>query len=60
MATKGALPSKKPITRSIGVGGFHNSYLGEKIVAKTPHKILAMDVYNNKKHLPEPPDGSPL
>lgn len=38
----------------IGAGGFIGSHLCEKILFETPHKILALDVYNDKiKHLLE-------
>lgn len=45
----------KPLTICmIGAGGFIGSHLCEKLVAETPHKILALDVYNDKiKHLLE-------
>ena len=46
----------KPITICmIGAGGFIGSHLCEKLMAETPHKVLALDVYNDKiKHLLEP------
>ncbi|KAL0417647.1 UNVERIFIED_CONTAM: UDP-D-apiose/UDP-D-xylose synthase 2 [Sesamum radiatum] len=46
----------KPITICmIGAGGFIGSHLCEKLMADTPHKVLAVDVYNDKiKHLLEP------
>lgn len=46
----------KPITICmIGAGGFIGSHLCEKILNETSHKILALDVYNDKiKHLLEP------
>lgn len=46
----------KPITICmIGAGGFIGSHLCEKLIADTPHKVLAVDVYNDKiKHLLEP------
>ncbi|THF99911.1 hypothetical protein TEA_007819 [Camellia sinensis var. sinensis] len=46
----------KPITICmIGAGGFIGSHLCEKLMAETPHKVLAVDVYNDKiKHLLEP------
>ncbi|CAL0333998.1 unnamed protein product [Lupinus luteus] len=46
----------KPITICmIGAGGFIGSHLCEKIMNETPHKVLALDVYNDKiKHLLEP------
>lgn len=46
----------KPMTICmIGAGGFIGSHLCEKILLETPHKILALDVYNDKiKHLLEP------
>ncbi|GER57087.1 bifunctional polymyxin resistance protein ArnA [Striga asiatica] len=48
--------SIKPITICmIGAGGFIGSHLCEKLIAETPHKVLAVDVYNDKiKHLLEP------
>lgn len=43
----------------IGAGGFIGSHLCEKLMSETPHKVLAVDVYNDKiKHLLEP-DGLP-
>lgn len=46
----------KPITICmIGAGGFIGSHLCEKLMEETPHKVLAVDVYNDKiKHLLEP------
>ncbi|XP_010542574.1 PREDICTED: UDP-D-apiose/UDP-D-xylose synthase 2 isoform X1 [Tarenaya hassleriana] len=46
----------KPITICmIGAGGFIGSHLCEKLMSETPHKVLALDVYNDKiKHLLEP------
>ena len=46
----------KPITICmIGAGGFIGSHLCEKLMAETPHKVLAVDVYSDKiKHLLEP------
>ncbi|MBA0817208.1 hypothetical protein Gohar_001791, partial [Gossypium harknessii] len=46
----------KPMTICmIGAGGFIGSHLCEKLMAETPHKVLALDVYNDKiKHLLEP------
>lgn len=46
----------KPITICmIGAGGFIGSHLCEKLMAETPHKVLALDVYSDKiKHLLEP------
>ena len=46
----------KPITICmIGAGGFIGSHLCEKLMAETPHTVLALDVYNDKiKHLLEP------
>lgn len=39
----------------IGAGGFIGSHLCEKLMEETPHKVLAVDVYNDKiKHLLEP------
>lgn len=39
----------------IGAGGFIGSHLCEELLGVTPHKILAVDVYNDKiKHLLEP------
>ncbi|KEH37552.1 putative UDP-glucuronate decarboxylase [Medicago truncatula] len=45
----------KPITICIiDTGGFIGSHLCEKLMLQTPHKVLALDVYNNKlKHLLE-------
>lgn len=46
----------KPITICmIGAGGFIGSHLCEKLMSETEHKVLAVDVYNDKiKHLLEP------
>ncbi|CAL5398995.1 unnamed protein product [Camellia sinensis] len=46
----------KPITMCmISAGGFIGLHLCEKLASKTPHKMLAVDVYNDKiKHLLEP------
>ncbi|PPR80703.1 hypothetical protein GOBAR_AA40012 [Gossypium barbadense] len=46
----------KPMTICmIGAGGFIGSHLCEKLMAETPHKVLALDVYSDKiKHLLEP------
>lgn len=46
----------KPITICmIGAGGFIGSHLCEKLMAETPHTVLAVDVYCDKiKHLLEP------
>ncbi|KAF4376752.1 hypothetical protein F8388_025623 [Cannabis sativa] len=46
----------KPLTICmIGAGGFIGSHLCEKLIHETPHKILALDVYNDKiRHLLEP------
>ncbi|KAF1882996.1 hypothetical protein Lal_00003178 [Lupinus albus] len=39
----------------IGAGGFIGSHLCEKLMHETSHKVLALDVYNDKiKHLLEP------
>uniref|UniRef100_A0A0V0I6J1 UDP-glucuronate decarboxylase n=2 Tax=Solanum TaxID=4107 RepID=A0A0V0I6J1_SOLCH len=39
----------------IGAGGFIGSHLCEKLMSETPHKVLAVDVSNDKiKHLLEP------
>ncbi|KAL0436980.1 UNVERIFIED_CONTAM: UDP-D-apiose/UDP-D-xylose synthase 2 [Sesamum radiatum] len=39
----------------IGAGGFIGSHLCEKLMSETPHKVLAVDVYDDKiKHLLEP------
>ncbi|KAI6685259.1 hypothetical protein NL676_031172 [Syzygium grande] len=39
----------------IGAGGFIGSHLCEKLMAETPHKVLALDVYGDKiRHLLEP------
>ncbi|RWV98586.1 hypothetical protein GW17_00038552, partial [Ensete ventricosum] len=36
----------------IGAGGFIGSHLCEKLMAETPHTVLAVDIYNDKiKHL---------
>ncbi|URD94037.1 Bifunctional polymyxin resistance [Musa troglodytarum] len=47
----------KPMTIClIGAGGFIGSHLCEKLMAETPHTVLAVDVYNDKiKHLLDPP-----
>ncbi|PKA59717.1 UDP-glucuronic acid decarboxylase 1 [Apostasia shenzhenica] len=49
----------KPITICmIGAGGFIGSHLCEKLLAETPHTVLAVDVYYDKiKHLLEHPAG---
>ncbi|PKA47567.1 UDP-glucuronic acid decarboxylase 5 [Apostasia shenzhenica] len=50
----------KPMTICmIGAGGFIGSHLCEKLMAETPHTVLAVDVYNDKiRHLMESPaDG---
>lgn len=40
----------------IGAGGFIGSHLCEKLMAETPHTVLAVDVYSDKiKHLLNPP-----
>ncbi|WOL02258.1 UDP-D-apiose/UDP-D-xylose synthase 2-like [Canna indica] len=40
----------------IGAGGFIGSHLCEKLMAETPHTVLAVDVYSDKiKHLLDPP-----
>ena len=46
----------KPMTICmIGAGGFIGSHLCEKLMAETMHKVLAVDVYNDKiRHLLEP------
>ncbi|KAJ0538891.1 putative UDP-glucuronate decarboxylase [Helianthus annuus] len=46
----------KPLTICmIGAGGFIGSHLCEKLLSKTQHTVLAVDVYNDKiKHLLEP------
>jgi len=46
----------KPITICIiGVRAIVGSHLCEKLMFETPHKVLALDVYNDKlKHLLEP------
>ncbi|XP_008227018.1 PREDICTED: UDP-D-apiose/UDP-D-xylose synthase 2 [Prunus mume] len=51
----------KPITICmIGAGGFIGSHLCEKLMSETPHKVLALDVYNDKiKHLLEPENAHP-
>ena len=45
----------KPITICmIGADGFIGLHLYEKLMAHTPHKVLVVDVYNDKiKHLLE-------
>ncbi|RWV94616.1 hypothetical protein GW17_00042829 [Ensete ventricosum] len=47
----------KPMTIClIGAGGFIGSHLCEKLMAETPHTVLAVDVYNDKiKHLLDHP-----
>ncbi|KAF8395325.1 hypothetical protein HHK36_019268 [Tetracentron sinense] len=48
-------PIKAMTICMIGAGGFIGSHLCEKLMAETPHKVLAVDVYNDKiKHLLEP------
>lgn len=48
-------PIKQITICMIGAGGFIGSHLCEKLMNETPHKILALDVYNDKiKHLLEP------
>ncbi|PPR83059.1 hypothetical protein GOBAR_AA37656 [Gossypium barbadense] len=58
MATRMDLDGRpiKPMTICmIGAGGFIGSHLCEKLMAETPHKVLALDVYSDKiKHLLEP------
>lgn len=51
----------RPITICmIGAGGFIGSHLCEKLMAETPHKVLAVDVYSDKiKHLLEGPASLP-
>ena len=51
----------KPMTICmIGAGGFIGSHLCEKLLAETQHKILAVDVYNDKiRHLLEPGSSDP-
>ncbi|CAN1252636.1 UDP-D-apiose/UDP-D-xylose synthase 2 [Linum perenne] len=47
-------PIKAMTICMIGAGGFIGSHLCEKILNETEHKILALDVYNDKiKHLLE-------
>ncbi|KAG6524675.1 hypothetical protein ZIOFF_014610 [Zingiber officinale] len=42
----------------IGAGGFIGSHLCEKLMAETPHTVLAVDVYCDKiKHLLDPEEG---
>lgn len=49
-------PIKQMTICMIGAGGFIGSHLCEKLLAETPHTVLAVDVYNDKiKHLLEPP-----
>ncbi|GLT65355.1 hypothetical protein SLA2020_377930 [Shorea laevis] len=44
----------------IGAGGFIGLHLCEKLMTETPHKVLALDVYNDKiKHLLEPAGSHP-
>lgn len=52
----------KPITICmIGAGGFIGSHLCEKLMSDTPHKVLAVNVYNDKiKHLLEPSGSGEL
>lgn len=48
-------PIKAMTICMIGAGGFIGSHLCEKLLSETSHKILAVDVYNDKiKHLLEP------
>lgn len=48
-------PIKAMTICMIGAGGFIGSHLCEKLMLETPHKVLALDVYNDKiKHLLEP------
>ncbi|RWW20244.1 hypothetical protein GW17_00015648 [Ensete ventricosum] len=43
----------------IGAGGFIGSHLCEKLMAETPHTVLAVDVYSDKiKHLLDPPSAA--
>ncbi|KAH7680552.1 UDP-glucuronate decarboxylase protein [Dioscorea alata] len=45
-------PIKAMTICMIGAGGFIGSHLCEKLMAETPHTVLAVDVYNDKiKHL---------
>ncbi|XP_044981507.1 uncharacterized protein LOC123448618 isoform X2 [Hordeum vulgare subsp. vulgare] len=50
----GAVP---PLTICmIGTGGFIGSHLCEKLMAETPHVVLAVNVYSDKiRHLVDPP-----
>lgn len=49
-------PIKPMMICMIGAGGFIGSHLCEKLMAETPHIVLAVDVYNDKiKHLLDPP-----
>ncbi|KAG6530761.1 hypothetical protein ZIOFF_004519 [Zingiber officinale] len=42
----------------IGAGGFIGSHLCEKLMAETPHTVLAVDVYSDKiKHLLDAAEG---
>lgn len=51
-------PIKAMTICMIGAGGFIGSHLCEKLMAETPHTVLAVDVYNDKiKHLLGPDDG---
>ena len=53
-------PIKAMTICMIGAGGFIGSHLCEKLMAETPHKVLALDVYNDKiKHLLEPAGSHP-
>ncbi|PSS14310.1 UDP-D-apiose/UDP-D-xylose synthase [Actinidia chinensis var. chinensis] len=48
-------PIKAMTICMVGAGGFIWSHMCEKLMAETPHKVLAVDVYNDKiKHLLEP------
>jgi hypothetical protein len=53
-------PIKAMTICMIGAGGFIGSHLCEKLMAETPHKVLALDVYSDKiKHLLEPAGSHP-
>ena len=52
-------PIKAMTICMIGAGGFIGSHLCEKLMAETPHTVLALDVYNDKiRHLLD--DGGPF
>lgn len=54
-------PIKSITICMIGAGGFIDSHLCEKLMSKTLHKVLAVDVYNDKiEHLLEPSGSGEL